>query len=199
MATSSLDDDGSERLAQLLARTALRDQAAFKALYDATVRCLRGTVLRLVRDAAWAEDILQEAYIAVWHSSDSYAAARSRPMTWLITVARNKALDALRSRADARANTFSMDVEGPIADELQARMADDGASPLDRLVQGMDAVRLKVCLQSLEAAQRQAISLAYYFGLTHSELAEHLHAPLGTVKAWVRRGLERLKGCVQAT
>lgn len=196
MAQATVDDEGSERLGHLLSRTALRDQAAFKELYDATIRCLRGVVLRLVRDPAWAEDVLQEAYVAIWNSAQSYAITKSRPMTWLITVARNKALDALRSRSTERATTVSLDIDDGESPHLQ--QADESGTPLDRLMEGMDGVRLKNCLQALDPSQRQAISLAYWFGMTHAELAEHLRAPLGTVKAWVRRGLDRLKGCVTA-
>lgn len=193
---TSFDEDASEQLAQWLARTALRDQVAFKSLYDATVRCLRGVVSRLLRDPAWTEEVLQEAYVAVWNSAQSYAIGKARPMTWLITVARNKALDALRSRSSEHAHTVPLQLEGSDGDVSQADARDDSAGPLERLTQRMDEVRLKSCLQSLDATQRQAISLAYWFGLTHAELAQHMNAPLGTVKAWVRRGLDRLKGCV---
>ncbi len=184
-------------LGQLLARVALRDQAAFKQLYDATARCLLAITVRLLRDTAWSEEVLQEAYVSIWHSAPNYAAARAQPMTWLMTIARNKAMDALRSTTSEREHIVrprvSDDDEGSglpdVADEAHA-------GPLERLVRSIDAQRLRKCLQGLEPGQRQALALAFYDGLTHSELAEHMRQPLGTVKAWVRRGLERLRPCL---
>jgi RNA polymerase sigma-70 factor (ECF subfamily) len=181
----------------LLARMALGDQAAFKQLYDRTARTLFSIVVRLLRDQAWSEEVLQEVYVNVWHSAGSYASARSQPMTWLMTIARYKAMDALRSTAREREHVVRIarnhdDEDGADVPDV----ADDSAGPLELLVQGIDAVRLRGCVQGLEPAQRQAIALAFYDGLTHAELAAHLRQPLGTVKAWVRRGLDRLRRCL---
>lgn len=191
------DAQGSARLEHLIARTVLRDQAAFRQLYDLTVRCLLAVIVRLLRDQAWAEDVLQDAYVAIWNSASGYSAAKSQPMTWLIAIARNKALDALRSTTGERANIVRPTVMDDEGDPALPDVADERAGPLDRLVQGIEEARLRGCLQGLEPSQRQAIALAFYDGLTHSELAEHLRQPLGTVKAWVRRGLERLKRCLE--
>jgi RNA polymerase sigma-70 factor (ECF subfamily) len=183
-------------LAQLMARVALGNHAAFKQLYDSTVRCLLAIIVRLLRDPAWAEEVLQEVYVSVWNSARDYSPAKAQPMTWLMTIARNRALDALRSTAGERERIVRPsgvdDDEGDPPDAI-----DPGAGPLERLLEAIDAQRLKHCLQRLEAAQRQAIALAFYDGLTHAELATHLRQPLGTVKAWVRRGLERLRPCLQ--
>jgi RNA polymerase sigma-70 factor (ECF subfamily) len=188
----------SKGLSDLLARVALRDQAAFKALYDRTVRVLLAIIVRLLRDPAWAEEVAQEVYVAIWNSASSYSSLKAQPMTWMMTIARNKAMDALRSTASdrehmvrPRASIDDSDDTGP------PDVADEHGNVLERLVQAVDAQRLRHCLQRLEPAQRQAIALAFYDGLTHSELAEHLREPLGTVKAWVRRGLERLKPCLR--
>ena len=181
----------------LLARVALRDQAAFKQLYDATVRCLLAIAVRLLRDPAWAEEVIQEAYVAIWNSAPNYSPMKAQPMTWLMTIARNKAMDALRSTNSERATMVNMAPREDDEDDLLAQVADDSAGPLQRLVERIDAARLRHCLQALDAVQRQAIALAFYDGLTHAELAAHLHQPLGTVKAWVRRGLERLKPCLK--
>lgn len=184
-------------LGDLLARVALRDQAAFKQLYDATVRCLLGITMRMLRDQAWAEEVVQEAYVAVWNSAASYSSFKAQPMTWLMTIARNKALDARRSTAGDREHIVRPQVHDDDDDTVQIDMADERGSALEHLLEAMDAERLRRCMQHLEPAQRQAIALAFYDGLTHSELAAHMRQPLGTVKAWVRRGLDRLKPCLQ--
>ena len=107
---SSLDD-----LSTLMGRVALRDHAAFKQLYDATVRCLLAIIERMLRDRAWAEDVLQEVYVSIWNSAPNYSAMRALPMTWLMTIARNKAMDALRSTNSERQHiarpTISSDEE----------------------------------------------------------------------------------------
>lgn len=183
-------------LGELLGRVAMRNQAAFRQLYDATVRCLLAIVVRLLRDQAWAEEVLQEVYVSIWHSAPNYTVAKAQPMTWLMTIARNKAMDALRSTTGERTHVIRP-IASDDADDSMAQIPDDSAGPLERLVQRIDSARLRDCLQRLEPAQRQAIALAFYDGLTHSELAEHMRQPLGTVKAWVRRGLERLKPCLE--
>lgn len=191
------DNEGSARLEALLSRVALGDRAAFRQLYDATSRCLLAIVNRLLHDPAWSEEVLQEAYVAVWHRAGSYAADRAQPMTWLMAVARNKALDALRATQTDRA-TLVRPVAHADDDDMPPvpDMADDSAGPFEQLAQGQDAQQLKGCLQRLDATQRQAIALAFYDGLTHTELADRLGQPLGTVKAWVRRGLDRLGRCL---
>ena len=185
-------------LGTLMVRVAMRDQAAFKQLYSATSHCLFGIVLCLLRDRAWAEEVLQEAYVGIWNTAPNYSAGKSQPMTWLMAIARNKALDALRStRSERRHVLWPLPrVEDDIDVELPD-VADERIGPLDQLVQAIESERLRHCLQALEAPQRQAIALAFYDGLTHAELAAHMHQPLGTVKAWVRRGLERLKPCLE--
>ena len=184
-------------LGGLIALVALRNQAAFKELYDATVGCLLAIVVRLLRDPAWAEEVIQEVYVSVWNTAPNYSPAKAQPMTWLMAIARNKAIDALRSTESDRKTIVRPVAREDGDDDSLPEIADETAGPLERLVQAIDAGRLRHCLQALEPAQRQAIALAFYDGLTHAELAEHLHQPLGTVKAWVRRGLERLRPCLQ--
>lgn len=184
-------------LHDLLARVALRDRVAFRRLYDSTVRCLLAITVRLLRDQAWAEEVVQETYVSVWNSATNYSAAKSQPMTWLMTIARNRAMDALRSTTGDRANIVRPLVADDDGERDLPDHADAGAGPLERLVQKIDEKQLRGCLGGLEPSQRQAIALAFYDGLTHSELAEHMRQPLGTVKAWVRRGLERLQQCLE--
>jgi RNA polymerase sigma-70 factor (ECF subfamily) len=183
--------DRSARLAALLARVALADQRAFEQLYGQTSAHLYGVALRIVREPSLAEEILQEAYVSVWHHAGSYDAARSQPVTWLTSIVRNRCLDHLRRR-DLDTVTLSPEDE----DEPAFDVADDGLTPADLLLRGAEARSVRECVETLEAGPRQAIALAFFQGLSHAELASHLREPLGTIKSWVRRGLERLKRCL---
>lgn len=176
-----------DALSGLLSRSALRDRTAFAELYRRTSAKLFGVALRIVRRKDWAEDVLQESFVNIWHHAGDYTASRSAPLTWMTSIVRNRCLDWMRRPREETPETFEGMLEGT---------ADDEPGPLARLAQTSDATRLARCLDTLEPAQRQSITLAFYHGLTHSELAAHLEAPLGTVKTWVRRGLERLKACL---
>ena len=180
----------SARLMELLARTALADQQAFAELYRLTSSHLYAVALRILRESGAAEEVLQESFISIWNHAGSYVAARSQPFTWLTSIVRNRCLDQLRRR---ELDTVTIDDE----DEGMT-LPDDGPTPLELLVAGADARAVKGCVEALEAGQKQAVALAFYRGLSHAELAAHLHVPLGTVKSWVRRGLERLKACLDA-
>jgi RNA polymerase sigma-70 factor (ECF subfamily) len=178
------------RLAALLARCALRDQSAFAELYRTTSPKLFGIALRILRRQDWAEDVLQECYVSIWNHAADYAPAKSAPLTWMTSIVRNRCLDWLR-----RPHPESGSEEYDIAAEA---WSDDGPGPLERLLASAEASALARCLQELDSKQRQSIALAFFHGLSHSELAAHMRQPLGTVKTWVRRGLERLKGCLAA-
>ncbi len=183
-------------LAALMSRVSMRDHAAFKQLYELTVCCLLGITVRLLRDRSWAEEVVQEVYVSVWHTAPNYSPHKAQPMTWLMAVARNKALDALRSsRADREHCVRPTGHDDD--DDLPDNSADACAGPLEQLEHAADTHQLRFCLQCLEPPQRQAIALAFYSGLTHAELALHMNQPLGTVKAWVRRGLDRIKRCLE--
>ena len=176
------------RLMELLARTALADQKAFAELYQLSAPHLYAVALRILREAAAAEEVLQESFVNVWHHAGSYVAARSQPLTWLTSIVRNRCLDQLRRR---EVETVTMDDE-----EDGVSVAAEGPTPLEMLLSGADARAVKDCVEALDAGSKQAIALAFYQGLSHSELARHLKQPLGTVKSWVRRGLERLRACL---
>jgi RNA polymerase sigma-70 factor (ECF subfamily) len=178
------------RLMELLARTALADQKAFAELYRLTSAHLYAVALRILRESAAAEEVLQESFVSIWNHAGSYVAARSQPFTWLTSIVRNRCLDQLRRRD---LDTVALDDE----DESMA-VRDDGPTPLEMLVSSADARAVKACVEALDVGQKQALALAFYRGLSHSELAAHLRQPLGTVKSWVRRGLERLKACLDA-
>lgn len=181
------------RLGALLSRVALADAQAFAELYRLTSAHLFSVALRIVRERGAAEELLQEAYVNVWHHAGSYAAERAQPMTWLVAIVRNRCLDHVRKRG---IDTVSMTRE-PEDDAPELDLPDGGPGPAEMLVAGAEAHAIRECLERLEGGSRQAIALAFFQGLSHSELAEHLAQPLGTVKSWIRRGLERLKGCLE--
>jgi RNA polymerase sigma-70 factor, ECF subfamily len=174
----------------LLARTALADQAAFAELYRMTSSQLYGVALRILREPAAAEEMLQEAYVSIWHHAGSFSAAKSQAQTWLASIVRNRCLDQLRRREIDTVVITGEDGDPDI--DFPA----DGPTPVEMLLDGADARSVRQCVDALEGAQKQAIALAFYQGMSHAELASHLRQPLGTVKSWIRRGLERLKICL---
>jgi len=189
---ANADTDRSARLADLLARTALADQAAFAELYRLTAPHLYGVALRILREPALAEDLLQEAFVNIWHHAGTYTSAKAKPQTWLASIVRNRCLDQLRRREP---DTMTMTRD---EDETEMDFEAPGPTPEEMLLSGADAHSVRGCVEGLEGGQRQAIALAFVRGMSHAELAQHLHQPLGTVKSWVRRGLERLRKCLEA-
>jgi RNA polymerase sigma-70 factor, ECF subfamily len=183
----------SSQLAAALVRVALGDQAALKRVYDLTSSHLFGVALRILRRRDLAEEVLQETYISVWHHADSYRVATSQPMTWLITLVRNKALDVVRSAAHRREIQLPVQLEGEEVD-----LPDDAADAVELLNQATQQLRVRQCMDTLAATHRQCLALAYYQGFTYTEVAARLHAPVGSVKSWARRGLVRLKHCLAA-
>jgi len=188
-----VDPERNEALRALLAACGRRDQAAFARLYEATSPKLFAVAVRMLKREDWAEEVLQDCYVSIWNNAASYSAALSAPMTWMTSIVRNRCLDWLRRPA------LEVVLEGGEdgdEDPLE-RMASGDPGPLESLAASGDAKAVAGCLAALDAKMRQAIVLAFYEGLTHTELAAHMRQPLGTVKTWIRRGLERLKGCLQ--
>ena len=177
--------DGSA-LQRLVARSALGDRAAFRELYQATAPKLFAVALRILRREDWAEEVLQECYVSVWRHAAEYNAGRAAPLTWMTSIVRNRCLDWLR-----RPNPE------PLPDGALEDLESGSPGPLARLEGARDSAALARCLRGLDARQRQAIALAFFDGLSHAELAKHLREPLGTVKTWVRRGLARLRSCLE--
>jgi RNA polymerase sigma-70 factor (ECF subfamily) len=184
----------NEALKQLLAACARRDSAAFGRLYEATSAKLFGVAMRILRREDWAEEVLQDCYVNIWNHASKYSSALSAPMTWMTSIVRNRCLDWLRRPNLELVIDDAEDGGNPI----DAHASED-PGPLDQLSRSSEARTLANCLSRLEAKQRQAVMLAFYDGLSHSELAVHLREPLGTVKTWVRRGLMQLKGCLEST
>lgn len=185
----------SQELSQLLGRTGLGDRTAFASLYERTSAHLFAVVLRINRDRAMAEDVLQEVYVNVWRAAKGFDAAQSQPLTWLTSIARNRAIDSLR-RAQAQPQLHSGHARDDEDSDVYDQTADEAPGPLELLSRASDARQLQHCMQALSAPQRQSLALAYYDGLSHAEVAARMGEPLGTVKSWVRRALQALKGCL---
>ena len=175
-------------LAAWLAACANRDRAAFARLYRATSAKLHGVALRILRREDWAEEVLQECYVSIWTHAPDYRPGLAAPMTWMTSIVRNRCLDRLR-----RPRLEVADVDGALTEAAES----DNPGPLADLERAKGAQALNRCLGELEGRQRQAIALAFYDGLSHAELASHMREPLGTVKTWVRRGLLKLKSCLE--
>ncbi|WP_375463642.1 sigma-70 family RNA polymerase sigma factor [uncultured Methylobacterium sp.] len=174
-------------LTEILGAVAAGDARALRALYDLTAPKLYGVILRIQRDRSVAEDVLQDVYLRVWQAAGSYAPESGRPMTWLCTIARNRAIDGIRRRGE---------VQGPVRE--------DGEDWVERLMDPHDTeaailVRdaLGACLGRLEATQRACVVLAYCEGWSREELARRYDRPVNTVKTWLHRALAALKGCLE--
>jgi RNA polymerase sigma-70 factor (ECF subfamily) len=178
-------------LMELIDRVAAQDDSALKALYERTSSKLFGLALRIVRQRDAAEDVLQDAFVAIWRGAGSYRASLSPPMAWLGLIVRSRALDALRKRTSDRS-----DVTEELDDLLSDTLEGDSANPMDVTEASEQAFALHQCLSKLDGKQREVVSLAYLRDQSHGELAEQLKLPLGTVKTWIRRGLDQLRHCM---
>jgi RNA polymerase sigma-70 factor (ECF subfamily) len=176
-----------ERLAGALRRVGEKDASALEEVYASTSAKLFGICLRILKDREEAEDALQEVYVKVWRSAASFDPARASPITWLATLARNRAIDNLRSSARSRGTE-------PI--EAGLEVADPQKDAFSAAAEGQDRVRLTACIGELDQHQSAAIRSAFLEGATYGELAERSKIPLGTMKSWIRRGLLRLRECL---
>jgi len=171
--------------AALIKRVADGDQSALTALYDSTSRLVFGLILRVVTDRSIAEEVLLDVYTQVWRQASTYDARRGAPLAWLMTIARTRGIDRLRSGKHEHQNKESLDAIGEAAASTASPEADSVMAERRRLVRS--------ALDTLSAEQREVIELAYYSGLSHSEIALRLGQPLGTVKTRTRLGMMKLR------
>ena len=174
-ATSELD---------LLARIALGDHQAFKQFYEQTSPRIYALGLRMLGSQAQADDLLQDVYLRVWYNAQGYNAQRGEPVAWLVSIARNRAIDMSRGKADQGLPLSS-------APEPSTQSAFDNWT-------GTGGAKLRNCMNELEAAQRQSVFTAFFEGLTHAEIAARFSEPIGTVKSRIRRALIALKACLES-
>lgn len=174
-----------EDIEELILRTEQGDRAAFRALYARSSAKLFGIALRVLNDRAEAEEVLQEVYVKVWHNAARYKVNGLSPMTWLITIARNAAID--RRRRLARCET---------AAPFEESVADPGAGPEGQAIAASERQRLGACLDELAEARAEAVRRAYLDGETYADLAARFDVPLNTMRTWLRRSLLKLRECL---
>ena len=177
--------------ATLLSRLLQKDVSAFEQLYDRHSRLVYGLVLRILQQASTSEEVVQDVFLQLWRNADQYDSSRGPFIPWLCTMARNRALDQLRLKSERQRRREDQPDELP-----SVLVAPDYEKALD---EKRRAERVRALLASLSPKQKKAIELAYFEGLSHSEIAAALKEPLGTVKSWIRNGLLRLKERLQAT
>jgi RNA polymerase sigma-70 factor (ECF subfamily) len=176
-------------LVGLLERCAARDGEALAELYEVTAPVLLGCVMRILQRRALADEALQDVFVRVWQSAAQFDEYRGRAMAWLVSIARYRAIDILRSeRATTVDPAWFNDVLG----------SDVGATEDESTASSRDVEALEMCLGQLPSEQRQSLRLAYASGRSHQDIAAALGRPLGSVKSWIRRGLISLKECLQA-
>ena len=179
--TSTRDQDW----AALIKRVADGDSSALTTLYDSTSRLVFGLILRVVTDRSSAEEVLLDVYTQVWRQASTYDAKRGAPLAWLMMIARTRGIDRLRSGKHEHQHKESLDAIGEVTASNASPEADTVTAERRELVRS--------ALETLSAEQREVIELAYYSGLSHSEIALRLGQPLGTVKTRTRLGMMKLR------
>ncbi len=172
-------------LENLIARIATGERAAFQALYSRTSAKLFGISLRVLNERAEAEDALQEVFVKIWHNAGRYRANGLSPMTWLITIARNHAIDRLRKRREGQAGL-----------DMVATLADPAPGPEAQVIAASGCAQLAGCLDELDAPRAEAVRRAYLMGESYGELAARFDVPLNTMRTWLRRSLLKLRECL---
>ena len=171
-----------EELLALLRKVATGNQQAFNELYSLTSGQLFAVALKMLKNRDSAEEAVQEAYVSIWYKADYYKEGQGTVLTWMVSIVRYRVLDMLRSKKVRKEDTLTDD------DMLELDSPEVEVSQYD--------IKIENCMNELEQQQRQAIHLAYFNGLSHSEVMAHLNLPLGTIKSWIRRGLTSLQRCL---
>ncbi|MCZ8371001.1 MAG: sigma-70 family RNA polymerase sigma factor [Porphyrobacter sp.] len=183
-------NEAREALQNAMARLAAGDQSALEEIYRATRVKLFGITLRILGDQKEAEDALQDVYVNLWQRADRYDPTRASPIAWLAAFARNRAIDRLRT-GKVRAGSVPVEEAAPLADETPLADA--------LLVDAEQAAQIHKCLGALDDRTQSHIRAAFFEGYTYAQLAEAADVPLGTMKSWIRRGLQRLRACLEAS
>jgi RNA polymerase sigma-70 factor (ECF subfamily) len=184
-----MDADATRKqLAAALARVAAGDRAALRVVYQDTAAKLFGVCIRILKDRSEAEDVLQDVYVTVWRKAGAFDPGRASPITWLVAIARNRAIDRLRASAVSRRME-------PI--EAADAVSDPAPVASEHFELGQQQERLTRCLEELEAQHATAIRAAFLDGATYEQLAVRMSVPLGTMKSWIRRGLLKLRACLE--
>jgi RNA polymerase sigma-70 factor (ECF subfamily) len=173
-------------LVNLLSAVSQGDRAAFERLYAATRAKLYGVVLRILRRHDLADEVMQETYLKIWSSAGQFNPTLASPITWMVTIARNRAIDIVRKRSEA-----SLEEEPEAMD-----VAADTPNPLAARETSEDLKRLLACIGHLEPERQKLVLLAYYNGLSREQLASRLSAPVNTIKTWLRRALIEIRECL---
>ena len=173
-------------LDQLLRATAKGDRAAFRAIYNVTSAKLFGVAVRILKRSDLAEDVIQDAYLKIWDAAPKFRPELGSPMSWMVAITRNRAIDVLRKRTEV----------GVEDQKDSGERADDTPDPFEMTAQNNELKALLSCMERLNPDQRQCLLMAYYYGYTHEEISERMSTPVGTVKSWIRRGLVRVKECL---
>lgn len=184
VAATSVAPPPSE-LSGLIWRVAAGDRPAFRQLYDSQSPRLFGVAIRITRQSALASDAVHDAFLQVWRNAARFDVTRGDPEAWLLSLVRYRALDIARRRGRE------------VPDDDMPEQVDLDPNPLERLEAGRDAAALRTCLDKLEPDRRRIIVRAFVDGLSHSEVADAERIPLGTVKSWIRRGLQSLRICLE--
>jgi RNA polymerase sigma factor (sigma-70 family) len=189
VSTAAVEQDAArQQLAAALARIAAGDRQALQFLYRETSAKLFAVCHRILKDRGEAEDVLQEIYVTVWQRAQAFDPAKASPITWLVAIARNRSIDRLRL-GGATARHVTIDAAAETSDQAPNALAQIESSDEHR--------RLADCLDELESRHASAIRSAFFEGTTYEDLAERMKVPLGTMKSWIRRGLLRLRECLE--
>ena len=190
----------NQEIRKLLLRTAARDEGsteAFEHLYKICAPLLLGVAQRVVGRREVAEEVLHDSFAKIWHAAGGYDPLATQPVAWMVAIVRNRAIDVQSShdvsRVDSYHDAVDDDPEGTLDRLFDWSPGGDESEDRRRAVKWM-----RDCLGGLAAPERQSLVLAYEHGLSHGDLATHLRKPLGTVKTWIRRGMENLRACVEA-
>ncbi|WP_150911173.1 sigma-70 family RNA polymerase sigma factor [Marinobacter halotolerans] len=186
-----MDSGSSSTIADvsaMIGRVAKSDRAAFASLYQATAPKLLGIVLRILNNRAWADEVIQDAYLKIWQKADQFDANKASPITWMVSIARNAAIDELRKHPAGRTTND---------DELDL-IAGRQPTAQDQVEDQQAVNQLNHCIDQLEKERQDMVRLAYLNGWSREDLASQFGQPINTVKTWLRRALQDIKGCLES-